>query len=249
VSIAVGREGALALLAFDRPERRNAITAAMYTALADAIESAEADAAVRVLVLHGEGGSFTAGNDLEDFLRTPPVDAEAPVFRFLRVMSTAAKPIVAAVEGHAVGIGTTLLLHCELAFAGEGSRFHLPFTRLGVVPEFASSYLLPLRVGYHRAAELLLLAEPFDARRAFELGLLNAVTPAGGALAAARAAAHTLAGLPERSVLLAKQLMKAPHADAVRRQMEVERDHFRRMLGEPAAREALEAFLARRQPR
>ena len=249
MSTAVGREGAVALLAFDRPERRNAITAAMYTALADAIEAAEGDAGVRVLLLHGAGGSFTAGNDLEDFLRAPPVEEDAPVFRFLRVMSTAAKPIVAAVEGHAVGIGTTLLLHCELAFAGEDARFHLPFTRLGVVPEFASSYLLPLRVGYHRAAELLLLAEPFDAKRALELGLLNAVTPTGAALAAAREAARKLAELPERSVLLAKALMKAPHGDTVRRQMEIERDHFRRMLREPAARQALEAFLSRRQGR
>lgn len=245
--IAVTRAGPVLEIAFNRPARRNAITAAMYTALAQAVMQGEADDGVRVLLLHGEGGAFTAGNDLEDFLQSPPDHADTPVFHFLRALSGAGKPVVAAVEGVAVGIGTTILLHCELAFAGEGARFQLPFASLGLVPEFASSYLLPLVAGHRRAAELLILGEPFDAHRAHECGLVNRVTPAGGALAAAREAAAKLAALPQQSVVLTKALLKAPHAEAVRRQMEAEGEQFRSMLSEPAAKAAFAAFLAKRK--
>jgi enoyl-CoA hydratase/carnithine racemase len=247
MDITITHAGPIASLGFARPARRNAITGAMYTALADAIVAAEASPEIRVIVMHGSDVAFTAGNDLEDFLAAPGAGQEMPVFRFLKVMSAARKPIVAAVEGPAIGIGTTLLLHCELVFAGEGARFQLPFAALGVVPEFASSYLLPLIAGYHRAAELLMLAEPFDSQHALACGIVNRVTPAGGALAAAREAAARLAALPERSIVLTKELMKAPHAAAVQRQLEAESAHFRRMLGEPAARQALEAFLKRRK--
>lgn len=245
--ITVGQRGAVLEIAFNRPARRNAITAAMYTALAEAVLEGEGRGDVRVLLLHGEGGAFTAGNDLEDFLQSPPDHSDTPVFRFLRALGGAGKPVVAAVEGVAVGIGTTILLHCELAYAGEGARFQLPFASLGLVPEFASSYLLPLVAGHRRAAELLMLGEPFDAHRARECGLVNRVTPAGEALAAAREAAEKLAALPERSVALTKALLKAPHAQAVRAQMEAEGEHFRRMLSEPAAKAAFAAFLAKRK--
>jgi enoyl-CoA hydratase/carnithine racemase len=242
------RDGAIFVIEFNRPQRRNAITAQMYTQLADAIEQAEADASVRVLLVHGQAEAFTAGNDIEDFMQRPPLAEDTPVFRFLRVMSGARKPIVAAVNGPAVGIGTTLLLHCDLVYAGDDTRFQLPFVGLGVVPEFASSYLLPLVAGYQRAAELLLLGEPFGAEKAREAGFVTAVTAPAETLERAREAARRLAALPEKSVRLAKELMKAPHRDAVQAQLRVEGAHFREMLREPAAREALSAFLEKRKP-
>ncbi|HYC38400.1 MAG TPA: enoyl-CoA hydratase [Usitatibacter sp.] len=248
MDVLLDRDGAVQRIGFNRPQRRNAITAEMYTALADAIEAAERDDAVRVMLLHGVGGSFTAGNDIEDFVRRPPSDESTPVFRFLRVMSAAAKPFVAAVNGSAVGIGTTLLLHCDLVYAGEDAKFQLPFVSLGVVPEFASSYLLPRVAGHARAAEMLLLGQSFDARRALEGGIVTAVAPAADTLRIATEAAQRLASLPAKSVRLTKQLMKAAHAGAVQEQLAVEGRHFRAMLSEPAAREALNAFLEKRKP-
>jgi enoyl-CoA hydratase/carnithine racemase len=220
----------------------------MYTLMADAIEQAEADAAVRVMLIHGQAEAFTAGNDIEDFMKSPPVAEDTPVFRFLQVMSGARKPIVAAVNGSAVGIGTTLLLHCDLVYAGDNARFQLPFVALGVVPEFASSYLLPLVAGYQRAAALLLLGEPFGADKAREAGFVTEVLPVAETLERAREAARRLAALPAKSVRLAKELMKAPHRAAVQAQLRAEGAHFREMLREPAAREALSAFLEKRKP-
>ena len=246
--IRVAREGALLTLAFDRPARRNAITAAMYEALAAAFAEADADDGIRVVLLHGTPEAFTAGNDLQDFQQRPPAGEDAPVFRFLLAMSRAVKPIVAAVHGPAVGIGTTLLLHSDLVYAAEDARFQLPFVSLGVVPEFASSYLLPLVAGHARAAELLLLGEPFTARTAHECGIVTRVLPAEQVLPAAREAAAKLAALPAKSVQMAKALMRAPHASAVQAQLQVEGKHFREMLREPAAREALAAFLEKRKP-
>ena len=246
MDIVTGRDENVATIEFNRPQRRNAITAQMYTMLADAIESAEADAGVRAVLIHGKPEVFTAGNDIEEFVQRPPLDEATPVFRFLRVLSVAAKPVVAAVNGPAVGIGTTLLLHCDLVYAGENARFQMPFTSLGVVPEFASSYLLPAVAGYQRAAELLLLGEAFDAHRAYEAGIVTRVV--SDPIAAAREAAAKLAALPAKSVRLTKELMKARHRDAVAEQLLVEGRHFRAMLGEPAAREALAAFLEKRRP-
>lgn len=248
MDILVSRDGAILAIEFNRPQRRNAITAQMYTLMADALEQAEADASVRVVLIHGQADAFTAGNDLEDFMRRPPIAEDTPVFRFLRVMSGARKPIVAAVNGPAVGIGTTLLLHCDLVYAGDNARFQLPFVGLGVVPEFASSYLLPLVAGYQRAAELLLLGEPFGAEKAREAGFVTGVLPPGDTLGRAREAARRLAALPAKSVRLAKELMKAPHREAVQSQLRAEGAHFREMLQEPAAREALSAFLEKRKP-
>jgi enoyl-CoA hydratase/carnithine racemase len=246
--IAVVREGAIERIAFNRPARRNAITSQMYEALAAAITRAESDKSVRVILLHGQADAFTAGNDLEDFMQRPPTGEDTPVFRFLRVMSQAAKPIVAAVNGPAIGIGTTLLLHCDLVVAGDNARFQLPFTSLGVVPEFASSYLLPLTCGYQRAAELLLLGEPFDAAKAQACGIVTRVVPAADALGHALELARRLAALPPKSLRLTKQLMKSAHAGAVQAQLQSEGAHFRAMLGEPAAREALAAFMEKRKP-
>ncbi len=248
MTIRTGREGAIATIAIDRPQKRNAITAEMYDALAAAISAAEAEPGVRVMLLHGTPEAFTAGNDLDDFLERPPLADDTPVFRFLRTMSQAQKPIVAAVTGPAVGIGTTMLLHCDLVYAGDNARFQLPFASLGVVPEFASSYLLPLAGGYHRAAELLLLAEPFDAARAEAAGFVTRVVPAAEALPAARKAAERVASLPPQSIRLTKSLMKRVHADVIQQQLRTEGEHFRSMLGEPAAREALAAFAEKRKP-
>ena len=247
MEVAVSREGGVLEIAFDRPGKKNALTAEMYAALTIALREAERSEAVRVVLFRGNGDSFCAGNDLEDFASNPPSDPDAPVFAFLNAASQATKPFVAAVHGSAVGIGTTLLLHCELVYAAEDARFSLPFTRLGLVPEFASSYLLPLIAGYHRAAELLLLAETFDARMAFDAGFITRVVPRELVLETARDAARKLATLPPKSVQRTKILMRGPHAANVELQMKAEAEWFRPMLGEPAARMALEAFLARRK--
>jgi enoyl-CoA hydratase/carnithine racemase len=242
------RDGGVMEIAFNRPQKKNALTAGMYLAAAQALRDAEKDEAVRVVLFRGEGDSFCAGNDLEDFAANPPAEPDAPVFQFLDTASRAVKPYVAAVHGSAVGIGTTLLLHCELVYAAQDTRFALPFTRLGLVPEFASSYLLPLFAGYHRAAELLLLGEPFDAAKADAAGFITRVLPAGDVLAAAREAARTLAMLPPKSVQRTKALMRGAHAAAVQARMKAEIDDFRPMLSEPAARAALERFLSKRKP-
>jgi len=201
-----------------------------------------------VVLLTGSPELFTAGNDLGDFMNNPPHGADSPVFQFLENISTCEKPIVAAVGGPAVGVGTTMLLHCDLVYAADNARFSLPFTSLGLVPEAASSYLLPLVAGYHRAAELLLLGEPFGAAKAKETGFVTEVVPADQLLATAEKAASKLAALPGKSVRTTKALLKGTHAALIARQMQQEGAHFRAMLGEPAAREAFSAFFAKRKP-
>jgi enoyl-CoA hydratase/carnithine racemase len=233
-------------LALDRPQRRNALTWEMYDALDAALAQAEADASVRAIVLRGTDDTFTAGNDLEDFLERPPAAGDAPVFRFLARIAHAAKPLVAAVNGPAIGLGTTVLLHCDVVFAGEGARFQMPFVRLGLVPEFASTYLLPLAAGPGRAAELLLLGEPFDAATAREAGIVTRVVPDAETFTRAAEAAAKLAALPPEAVRATKSLLRAPHRAAVDRQLDDEARVFREMLSRPAAREALAAFLAKR---
>jgi enoyl-CoA hydratase/carnithine racemase len=244
--IAVTRRGAVAAIGIQRPQRKNALTAEMYDAMAAALAQAEADDAVRVALFHGTEDAFTAGNDLDDFLRRPPGGEDAPVFRFIRTVAGARKPLVAAVNGVAVGLGTTLLLHCDLVYAGEGTRFSVPFVKLGLVPEFGSSYLLPLIAGYHRAAEMLLLGEAFDAQAALAAGIVTRVVPREATLEAAHEAAAKLAALPAQSIVLTKQLMKAAHRAAVEQQMAAESRHFHERLGSPEAKAAFAAFLAKR---
>lgn len=231
-----------------RPEKKNALTAAMYAAMADALERAEGDPAVRAVLIHGQPDVFTAGNDLQDFLNVPPSDEGAPVFRFLKAISTARKPVVAAVNGVVVGIGTTMLLHCDLIYAGESTRFQLPFATLGLCPEAASSYLLPRLAGYPRAAELLLLGEVFDARAAREIGLVNRVCADAEVLALARERASKLTQLPATSLRLTKQLMKQQEAERIAQAMAEEARHFRQCLASPEAKEAFSAFLEKREP-
>jgi enoyl-CoA hydratase/carnithine racemase len=248
MDIQVTRKDGVLAIGFNRPAKRNALTAAMYGAMANALAEAEADATVRVVLFHGSDEVFTAGNDLEDFLQRPPHGEDAPVFRFLTAVAGSRKPLVAAVNGPAVGLGTTLLLHCDLVYAADTARFSLPFTQLGLVPEFGSSYLLPLIAGYQRAAELLLLGEPFDAATAQAAGFVTRVLPATETLAAAWTAAGKLARLPRKSIETTRALLKSAHREAIVQQLRTEGDHFRVMLGEPAAREALQAFLDKRKP-
>lgn len=235
-------------IAFNRPEKKNALTGAMYAVIADALEAAETDSAVRVVVFTGNGGVFTAGNDLQDFLSNPPQGENSPVFRFLRAISTASKPLVAAVTGVAVGVGTTMLLHCDLVYVGAGARLSLPFVNLALVPEAASSLLLPARIGYHRAAELLMLGEPFDAETARSYGIANAVFPDAQVLDETMKVAAKLAAKPPTALKLTKQLMRQSRGD-VAGQMAAESVHFRAQLQSAEAREAMTAFFEKRPPR
>lgn len=231
-----------------RPEKKNALTAAMYQSMADALASAEKDPGVRVILISGSGGSFTAGNDLADFLAAPPMDDSAPVFRFIKGFSELEKPFVAAVEGVAVGVGTTMLLHCDLAYAATGTKFALPFANLGLTPEAASSLLLPLRAGYARAAELLMLGEVFSAQSAFELGLVNAVLPDGQVLDHALERCRKLVAQPAVSIRLTKQLLKRSQQALTSETMRAEADIFRQRLISPEAKEAFAAFFEKRKP-
>ncbi len=240
-------EGTLEV-AFDRPGRRNALTHAMYAQAVDALERASRDADVRVVLFYGVGGHFTAGNDLEEFAASPPSDTSSPVFRFLRALTSAEKPIVAAVEGHAVGIGTTMLLHCDLAYAEPSAKFRMPFVDLALVPEGASSLLLPRRLGMARAGELLLLGEAFSAADALEYGLIARIAPDGGVLALAREKARALAAKAPEAVRLSKSLIRGHDRAATDAAMVAEANVFLDRLRSPELQEAVRAFRERRPP-
>ena len=235
-------------LTINRLDRKNSITAAMYAAMADVLAAAENDVAVRVVVIQGHETIFSAGNDIGDFLNKPPSTQDSPVFRFLYGISAFSKPIVAAVCGPAVGIGTTLLLHCDLIYAGDNAAFSMPFVNLGLCPEAGSSLLVPQLMGYSRAAEALLLGEPFTAETALEIGLINRIVPPSEASALAHQQARKLAIKPLSSIIETKRLMKQANASAVKQRIHDESLSFGRMLGEPAAREAFTAFMQKRKP-
>ncbi len=240
--------GAVATLSLNRPEKLNALTVAMYADLAQALQELDADPKIRVVVLTGAGGNFTSGNDLGDFLHQPPSGADSPVFRFLRGITEFRKPLIAAVEGVAIGIGTTLLLHCDLAYAGASARFALPFVNLGLCPEAASSYLLPLAAGPKRAAELLMTGEPFSAQEAQAAGLINAVVDDGAALERATTAAGQLAVKPPGALAATKRLLREAQTQAVQSALQSEVQIFMRRLASAEAREALQAFAEKRKP-
>jgi enoyl-CoA hydratase/carnithine racemase len=235
-------------LTFNRVDKKNSITRDMYSALANGVEQAQADAAVRVVVIQGHETIFSAGNDIADFLHQPPSGQDSPVFRFLRAIATVDKPVVAAVAGPAVGIGTTLLFHCDLVYAGDNAAFSMPFVNLGLCPEAASSLLAPRMFGYHRAAEALLLGEPFFAEAALEVGLVNRVVPPTEVNAYAQTQARKLAAKPLSSLIETKRLMKGGQQAEVLARMAEEGQSFGRMLREPAAREAFSAFMEKRKP-
>jgi enoyl-CoA hydratase/carnithine racemase len=241
-------EAGVMTITLNRPERKNSITSAMYGAMADALATAAQEAAVRVVVLQGSETVFSAGNDIGDFLNKPPAGMDSPVFRFLRGIASFPKPLLAAVCGPAVGVGTTMLLHCDLVYAGDNAAFSMPFVNLGLCPEAASSLLVPQMLGYHRAAEALLLGEPFMAEAALEVGLVNRVVPPTEASSLAQAVARKLAAKPLTSLVETKRLMKKGQQQLVQQQMDEEGASFGRMLGEPAAKEAFGAFMAKRKP-
>jgi len=231
-----------------RPEKKNSLTLDMYRAMADALAAAESDAGVRAVLVHGSRDCFTAGNDLRDFLERPPHSQESPAFRFIRSIATFGKPLVAAVNGAAVGIGTTMLLHCDLVYAAPAARFQLPFVPLGLVPEAGSSFLLPYVAGYQRAAELLLLGQPFGAEKALAAGFVTEIVPEAELLERARAGALAIAALPPAAVQAAKALMRKRLAPFVGAAMEEEGAVFAERLASPEAKEAMTAFFERRKP-
>jgi enoyl-CoA hydratase/carnithine racemase len=234
-------------ITFNRLDKKNSITSTMYSAMADAVADAAADASVRVVLFQGHESIFSAGNDIGDFLNQPPSTQESPVFRFLRGIATFEKPLLAAVAGPAVGIGTTMLFHCDLVYAGDNAAFSMPFVNLGLCPEAASSLLAPRMFGYHRAAEALLMGEPFFAEAAQEVGLVNRVVPPTEVNGYAQAQARKLAAKPLTSLIATKRLMKGD-TQAVLQKMDEEGQSFGRMLREPAAKEAFGAFMEKRKP-
>jgi enoyl-CoA hydratase/carnithine racemase len=251
--ILVHTEAGVMTLTFNRVARKNSITGAMYDALSAALEQAAGDAAVRAVLIQGDATIFSAGNDIADFMAAAgaPADAtptESPAIRFLRTIAAFPKAIVASVCGPAVGIGTTLLFHCDLVIAGDNAAFSMPFVNLGLVPEAASSLLAPRMFGYHRAAEALLLGEPFMAEAALEVGLVNRVVPPTEANAVAQAQARKLAAKPLSALIETKRLMKLAQQDAVQERIGVEGASFAKAMRSPAAREAFTAFMEKRKP-
>ncbi len=248
MDIEFSKAAGVATLAFNRIDKKNAITSAMYQLLADGLRDAAQDAAVRVIVITGQPGIFTAGNDVEDFLKNPPQGTDSPVAQFMEQLRAAEKPVIAAVTGMAIGIGTTLLLHCDLVYADENARFAMPFTQLGLCPEFASSLLMPRLAGYQHAAEKLLLGEAFTAAEAQQLGLVNRVLAADELQAHVAQQAAKLVALPAASVRATKRLMKAELTAPIQAAMQAEMQDFSRMLRGPEAMEAFSAFMQKRKP-
>lgn len=246
--ILIHEAGGVLELRFNRPDKKNAITAAMYGALSGALHDAAARPAVRAVLLGAEGDVFSAGNDIRDFLAMPGGLADAPPARFIHAVAGFPKPLVAAVQGPAVGVGVTLLLHCDLVYASPAATFSTPFVNLGLVPEAGSSLLLPARMGHARAAALLLLGEAIGADAALAAGLLTAVVPAADLHAHARAKALLLAAKPAAALDASRALMRGDR-DALHARMRQEEDAFSQALASPEARAAFAAFLDRRPDR
>ena len=231
-----------------RPEKKNALTQAMYTAMAEALTAANTDAGVRAVLITGQPGIFTSGNDIEDFMQRPPQGSDTPVARFMQALLDCEKPVIAAVTGGAVGIGTTMLLHCDLVYVSDEARLAMPFVSLGLVPEYASSLLLPALLGHVKAAEKLMLGEPFSGSDAVDCGLANAVLPAGELVNHARRMAERFNTLPPAAVRETKRLMREPHKARIREVMAAEGALFSSRLRSPEAIEAFQAFFQKRQP-
>jgi len=252
MSIKTATLNGVATIEIARPEKKNALTIAMYQAMADAIDAAAADNAVRAVLITGQPGIFTSGNDIEDFMSRPPGQgsdaAESPVFRFMRALVGCDKPVLAAVTGAAIGIGTTMLLHCDLVYVADDARLAMPFVGLGLVPEFASSLLVPQLMGHRRAAEKLLLGDPFTPEQAVECGIANAVLPAGEVVNHARRVAERFNMLPPGAVRQSKQLLRGPQRETVFATIRSEGEVFARRLKSPEAMEAFQAFFQKRKP-
>ncbi|MCP3102568.1 enoyl-CoA hydratase [Myxococcus sp. K15C18031901] len=239
------REAGVLTLTFNRPEKKNAFTHAMYEAATQALKQAEGDAEVRVVLLTGAGSVFTAGNDIGDFMEHPPAGEDSAVFRFLKALVDAPMPVLAAVDGPAVGIGTTMLLHCDYVVASERARFHMPFVQLGLCAEGASSMLLPRMAGYALASELLLFGEPFDAATALRAGIINKVVPDANLQEVAAERARTLASRPAEAVRVTKRLVREPLRAQTHQVLAKEGSEFIQRLGSAEAQEAFMAFMSR----
>jgi enoyl-CoA hydratase/carnithine racemase len=242
------RSGNILNIQLNRPAKKNAMTSSMYIEMAELLDGAAKDDQIRVVLWHGAGDSFSAGNDLEDFMKNPPPSGESPQSRLMHALINFEKPLVAAVQGAAIGGGTTMLAHCDFVYAGESAKFQLPFVNLALVPEFGSSCLLPQRFGYLRAAELFLLGQPFGALRAAELGLVTSVVPDQELLATATQTAQALAAKPAGAVLACKQLMKSAFRDQLEQVVKLENQVFAERVRSDEAKEAFRAFFAKRKP-
>jgi enoyl-CoA hydratase/carnithine racemase len=238
----------VATIEIARPEKKNAITGAMYGQMAAALDAARADPAVRAVLVTGQPGIFTSGNDIEDFMQRPPGDAESPAFVFMRALIGCDKPVVAAVTGAAIGIGTTMLLHCDFVYVSDEARLAMPFVSLGLVPEFASSLLVPALMGYRRAAEKLLLGDPFTGADAVECGIATAVLPASEVAPHARRIAERFNALPPGAVRDSKVLLRRADKQATLDAIAAEAVLFGARLKSPEAREAFSAFFQKRKP-
>lgn len=253
MDILTSKADGILTIEFNRIERKNAITAVMYQAMADALVAAETDDTVRAILIAGKPEIFTAGNDLDDFMKNSAPVADVPpemrpVFQFMRALSGSTKPVVAAVSGAAVGIGTTLLMHCDLVYAADNARFSMPFSQLGLCPEFASSLLLPQLAGFPRAAEKLLLGEAFLAQEAYDMGMVSKVLPLDELRPYAERQAAKLVALPASSIRATKSLMKRSRNAAITETMGAENALFGAMLLAPEAKEAFTAFFEKRKP-
>lgn len=246
--IILNRTDNILRIRFNRPEKKNALTLDMYSAITDALKGADKDENIRVILLEGSGGNFTSGNDLKDFLTSPPMEDSSPVVRFLKTISMASKPIIAKVEGVAVGVGTTMLFHCDLVYASPDARFQFPFVNLAVVPEAGSTYLLPRMIGHQRAAELFMLADIFGADFALEVGLVNFIYSPETLEERVTVKLRELAAKPSEAIRLTKYLMKRPLQSAIQEAIQEEGRHFLAQLKSAEAREAMEAFLEHRKP-
>jgi enoyl-CoA hydratase/carnithine racemase len=246
MSIKTATLNGVATIEIARPEKKNAITGAMYHAMAAALDAAKADAAVRAVLITGQPGIFTSGNDIEDFMQRPP--GEPPAFAFMRALMGCDKPVIAAVTGAAIGIGTTLLLHCDFVYVSDEARLAMPFVSLGLVPEFASSLIVPQLMGNARAAEKLLLGDPFTGADAVECGIANAVLPANEVVNHARRIAERFNALPPSAVRDTKTLMRRARAQLAAETIAVEGEIFAKRLRSPEAQEAFGAFFQKRKP-
>jgi enoyl-CoA hydratase/carnithine racemase len=248
MSIKTATLNGVATIEIARPEKKNALTMAMYAAMAEALVAATADNAVRAVLITGQPGIFTSGNDLEDFMQRPPEGGETPSFTFMKALLGCDKPVIAAVTGAAIGIGTTMLLHCDFVYVSDEARLAMPFVSLGLVPEFGSSLVVPQLMGNVRAAEKLLLGDPFTGADAVECGIATAVLPAGEVAAHARRVAERFNALPPGAVRATKQLLRRGRAQAIPETIAAEGAVFRERLRSPEAKEAFSAFFQKRKP-
>jgi len=242
------RSGSILRVQLNRPAKKNAMTSAMYVTIADSLNAAAKDDDIRVVLWHGAGDSFCAGNDVEDFMRNPPGPGESPQAHLIGALINFEKPVVAAVHGAAIGGGTTMLTHCDFVYAGESAKFQMPFINLALVPEFGASYSIPARIGYLRAAELIELGLPFDAQRARELGLVTRVVPDEKLLATATETAQKLAEKPSIALQACKRLMKQPIRAQLEQAAKLENEEFSVRVRSADAKEAFTAFIEKRRP-